>query len=104
MTIESLMNAMVCTQPDIAHLIGVVSRFLSNPSKEHWVAIKWIFRYLRGTLNLSLKFVDGKLVLVGYIDADIVGDVYSRKSTSGYLISFARGSCVMTITSTEDPY
>ncbi|GJS51130.1 ribonuclease H-like domain-containing protein [Tanacetum coccineum] len=34
--------------PDLAHAVGVVSRFLSNPGKKHWEAIKWIFRYLRG--------------------------------------------------------
>ena len=39
-TIGSLMCAMVCTRPDIAHAISVVSRFLSNPSKEHWTAVK----------------------------------------------------------------
>ena len=33
--IGSLMYAMVCSRPDIAHAVGVVSRFLSNPSKEH---------------------------------------------------------------------
>ena len=31
----SLMYVMVCTRPDIAHVVGVVSRFLSNPSKKH---------------------------------------------------------------------
>jgi len=31
----SLMYAMVCTRPDIAHVVGTVSRFLSNPGKEH---------------------------------------------------------------------
>ena len=39
--VGSLMYAMACTRPDIAHAVGVVSRFLSNPSKEHWAAIKW---------------------------------------------------------------
>ena len=34
--VGSLMYAMVCTRPDIAHAVGVVSRFLSNPGKEHW--------------------------------------------------------------------
>ena len=31
----SLMYAMVCTRPDIAHVIGTVSRFLSNLGREH---------------------------------------------------------------------
>ena len=38
--VESLMYAMVCTRPDITHAVGVVSRFLSNPGKEHWAAVK----------------------------------------------------------------
>ena len=38
--VGSLMYAMVCTRPDIAHAVGVVSRFLSNPGKEHWAAVK----------------------------------------------------------------
>ena len=33
--VGSLMYAMVCTRPDIAHAIGVVSRFLTNPGKEY---------------------------------------------------------------------
>jgi hypothetical protein len=33
--VGSLMYDMVCTMPDIAHYVGVVSRFLSNPSKKH---------------------------------------------------------------------
>ncbi|XP_047331295.1 uncharacterized protein LOC124934840 [Impatiens glandulifera] len=41
-----LMYAMVCTRPDIAHAVGVVSRFLSNPGRKHWEAVKWILRYL----------------------------------------------------------
>ena len=38
--VGSLMYAMVCTRPDIAHRVGVVSRFLSNLGKEHWAAVK----------------------------------------------------------------
>lgn len=90
--VGSLMYAMVCTRPDLAHAVGVVSRFLSNPGKEHWAAVKWIFRYLRGTSKLCLCFGDDKPVLVGYTDADMAGDIDSRKSTSGYLITFAGGA------------
>nr|GFC66172.1 retrovirus-related Pol polyprotein from transposon TNT 1-94 [Tanacetum cinerariifolium] len=45
--VGSLMYAMVCTRPDLAHAFGVVSWFLSNPGKKYWEAVKWIFRYLR---------------------------------------------------------
>jgi hypothetical protein len=42
--VGSLMYAMVCTRLDIAHAVGVVSRYMNNPSKEHWEAVKWILR------------------------------------------------------------
>jgi len=76
-------------RPDIAHAVGVVSRFLSNPGIEHWKVAKWILRYLCGTSNLKLCFGIGKPALCGYTDSDMTGDVDSRKSTSGYLITFA---------------
>jgi len=50
-TVGSLMYAMVCTKPDIAHAVGVVRRYMKNIGKEHWMAVKWILRYLRGTTN-----------------------------------------------------
>lgn len=90
--VGSLMYAMVCTRPDIAHAVGVVSRFMSNPGREHWEAVKWILRYLRGTSDLRLSFGSDKPVLVGYTDSDMAGDVDSRKSTSGYLITLSGGA------------
>ena len=41
-----LMYEMVFTRPYIAHIVGVLSRFISNPGKEHWIAVKRVFRYL----------------------------------------------------------
>jgi len=46
-------------------------------------------RYLRGTTNLGLMFGGKKHVLVGFTDADIVGDVDSQKSTLSYMVNFA---------------
>ncbi|RVW95191.1 Retrovirus-related Pol polyprotein from transposon TNT 1-94 [Vitis vinifera] len=57
--IGSLMYAMVCTRPDIAHAVGVVSRFMSRPGKQHWEAVKWILRYLKGSLDTCLCFTGG---------------------------------------------
>jgi hypothetical protein len=89
--VGSLMYAMVCTRPDIAHAVSVVSRFLPNPGREHWNAVKWIMRYLRGISKLSLSFGSDKPMLVGSTDSDMAGDVDTRKSTLGYLITFSRG-------------
>ncbi|RVW40113.1 Retrovirus-related Pol polyprotein from transposon TNT 1-94 [Vitis vinifera] len=86
--VGSLMYAMVCTRLDIAHVIGVVNRFLSNPGKEQRATVEWILRYLMDTSKTCLCFGTNKPVLVGCIDADMAGDVDSRKSTSAYLITF----------------
>ena len=54
--------------------------------------MKWIFRYLRDSSKLCLTFGVSILVLEGYVDADWAGDLDSRKSTSGYLFTFAGGA------------
>ncbi|KAM1487717.1 hypothetical protein ACFX2I_001756 [Malus domestica] len=90
--VGSIMYAMVCTRPDIAHAVGVVSRFLSNPGKDHWEAVKWILRYLKGTSKMCLCFGGSKPILEGFTDADMGGDLDGRKSTSGYLFTFAGGA------------
>ena len=82
----------IYTRPDLAYVVGTVSRFLSNPGREHWNAVKWIMRYLRGTSNMKLCFGNEKPVLVGYTDSDMAGDIDSRRSTSGYLITYAGGA------------
>ena len=82
---------MICTKQDIAHSIKVVSQFLSNPYKEHWVAVNWILRYLRGTFKVCLCFGNGEPMLDGYTEADITGDTDSKKSTSGFLMTFGKG-------------
>ena len=92
LAVGSLMYVMVCMRPDIVHAIGVVSRFLSNSGKEHWAAVKWIFRYLRGISKTCLCFGTDKPMLVGCINADMVMDVDFKKSTSSYLIIFLRGA------------
>jgi hypothetical protein len=76
--VGSLMYVMVCTRPDIAHVVGVVNWFLFNPSKERWAAVKWIFRYLRGTLRVCLCFDNGKQVLEGFTDANMADYIDSR--------------------------
>jgi hypothetical protein len=90
--VGSLMYDMVCTRPDVAHAVGVVSRFLSNPGKEHWAAMKWILRYLKGTSRVCLCFGNVKQVLERFTDADMASDIDSRKSTSGYLITYSGGA------------
>ena len=79
------MYAMVCTRPDIAHAVGVVSRYMENPGKEHWEAVKWLLRYVRGTSSSSLCFGKVKVNLQGFVDADLGGDLDSSNSIFEYI-------------------
>ncbi|KAL0309050.1 UNVERIFIED_CONTAM: Retrovirus-related Pol polyprotein from transposon TNT 1-94 [Sesamum radiatum] len=82
--VGSLIYAMMCTRPDLCFAVGMVSRYRRNPGPEHWVAVKRILRYLKGTSDLALCYHGGSLRLVGYSDADGSADRDERKSTSGY--------------------
>ena len=90
--VGSLMYSMVYTRPDIGYAVGVVSRFMSNPSKEHWNAVKWILWYLKGTSNMCLRFGSCKPQLDGFTDSDMLADVHTSRSTSGYVMTFAGGA------------
>jgi hypothetical protein len=57
------MYAMVCIRSDIAHAMGVVSRYMKNPGKEHYEEIKCILRYLRSTITRALCFRGSNIVL-----------------------------------------
>ncbi|PKA59147.1 Retrovirus-related Pol polyprotein from transposon TNT 1-94 [Apostasia shenzhenica] len=81
------MYAMVSTRPDIAFAVGVVSRFMANPCSEYWEAVKWLLRYLKGTASIALCYKRDKVILKGYVDADLIGDLDYRKSTSGYVFT-----------------
>ena len=50
----SLMYAMVSTRPDIAYAVGVVSRFMSQPGRNHWAIVQSILRYFNGTKENAL--------------------------------------------------
>ena len=88
----SLMYAMICTRPDIAYAVGVVSRYMYNPGKKHWDAVKSIMRYLNGTRDVRICFGSKEPGVEGYTDADYVGDMDKRRSTSGYVFIFIGGA------------
>jgi hypothetical protein len=84
--IGSLLYAANATRPDIAQAAGAVSRFNTRPNESHLTAVKRIFRYLKGTVDLALKYERKEdAALIGYSDADWAGDQDDRHSTTGNL-------------------
>jgi hypothetical protein len=83
-TIGSLMYAMVCSRPDIAHAVGVVRRYMKNLGKEYWEIVKWILRYFKGTSTHALCFGGSDTILHGYVDSYMEDDKDRRRSTTRY--------------------
>ena len=55
--------------------MGVLSRFMSKPGKEHWTVVKQVFRYLCGTSDYGFCYqgrsgLDIMLDIRGFVDAD----------------------------------
>ena len=85
--VGSLMYAMVCTRPNIAHTVGVFSRYMRHLGIEHCNAVKWILKYLRGTSNKCLHVGGSTTDLQGYVDSNLAGDIDTRQSTIGYVFT-----------------
>jgi hypothetical protein len=98
------------TRPDIAYTVGVLSRFMSQPTDQHLKAAKRVLRYFRGTYNQGILYpckiavrnqgvqtyteADFREVGIGrepalklFSDADLGGDFDKRRSTSGMVVT-----------------
>jgi hypothetical protein len=90
--VGSLLHLARATRPDIAHAVGSVSKFNSEPTEAHLTAVKRIFRYLKGTISLSLHYKTTEEMMFGYSDADWANDLDDRRSTSGNVFIMSGGA------------
>ncbi|KAK1643043.1 hypothetical protein QYE76_060848 [Lolium multiflorum] len=111
--VGSIMYAMLCTRPDIAHAVSLTSRYQSDPGMEHWTAVKNILKYLKRTKDMFLCYGgDQELVVTSYTDASWNTDPDDSKSQSGYVfilngaaVSWASSKqCTVAKSSTESEY
>ncbi|GJZ80200.1 zinc finger, CCHC-type containing protein, partial [Tanacetum coccineum] len=72
--------------------VGRLSRFTSDPSRQHWQAITRVFKYLKGTMNYGLSYVRYPLVSEGYSDASWINHVEDSSSSSGWVFLFGGGA------------
>ncbi|XP_040950124.1 secreted RxLR effector protein 161-like [Gossypium hirsutum] len=86
----SLMYAKVCTRLDVAFAIGLLGRYQSTPSIDHWRAVKKFLRYLKVKMDYMFTYKrSDNLKVIGYFGLDFADCVDSRKSTSSYIFMFA---------------
>jgi hypothetical protein len=91
--IGCLLFLTLATRPDICYSVIKLARFASNPSTDHMIALKNVFRYLKELKKLGLIYEkSSSRYISGYCDADYAGDIGTAKSTSG--LSFYLASCL----------
>jgi hypothetical protein len=101
---------LTATRPDLMYSVCLISRYMEKPTEMHLQAVKKILRYLKGTMELGIRYRrGGEGSLVGFADSDYAGDVDDRKSTSGYVFMLGTGAVswsskkqpVVTLSTTE---
>lgn len=111
--VGSIMYAMVGSRPDLVYAVGLVSRYMGRPSKDHWSAVKWIMRYVKGAASQCLTFTKGSNFLVkGFCDSDYAADIDKSRSISGFVFMVGGNtvswrSCLqraVTLSTTEAEY
>ncbi|GJZ23434.1 retrovirus-related pol polyprotein from transposon TNT 1-94 [Tanacetum coccineum] len=81
--IGSLMY-LTASRPDLVFAVCMCARYQSKPTKKHLEAVKRVFRYLQGSINMGLWYPkDTAMALTAYTDADHAGCQDTRRSTSG---------------------
>ena len=89
----SIMYAMFCSRPDLSYAVSMLSRFMSNPGKKHWFALKRVLRYVKGTVDKGLVYggassgCDEASVIKGFVDSDYAGCLDTRKSLTGFIFT-----------------
>ncbi|GKE48859.1 hypothetical protein Tco_1480117 [Tanacetum coccineum] len=75
---------LTASRPDLVFAVCMCARYQSKPTKKHLDAVKRVFWYLQGTINMGLWYPkDTAMALTAYADADHAGCQDTRRSTSG---------------------
>ena len=84
--IGALMYLANCTRPDIVFAVNLLARYSATPTRRHWVGVKTILRYLRGTQDLGLWFPKNQdPSMVGYVDACYMSNPHNARSQTGFV-------------------
>ena len=84
----------ITSQPDVMQEIGQVEIFQAAQKESHIIVVKIILWYLKRTKEYGFWYPKGKNLLIqAFTDADWVGSIDDRKSTSG--VAFYLGGCLV---------
>ncbi|GKD16157.1 hypothetical protein Tco_1205315 [Tanacetum coccineum] len=81
--IGSLMY-LTSSRPGLVFAVCMCARYQAKPIEKHLHAVKRIFQYLKGTIDIGLWYSKYSCItLTAYADADHAGCQDTRQSTSG---------------------
>jgi hypothetical protein len=88
-----IMYLMVCTRPDIAHAVSVLSRFIATGrhGPQHWKAALRLLGYLKATANYQLVLGGNASQLEGHSDSSWADDIVDRRSSQGFCFNLGSG-------------
>lgn len=89
--IGSLMYLANATRPDIAFTVNFLARKQLSPTTEDWKQVRRVFAYLKGTINLGLRYTSESEDLEAMTDSSC-RDCPGSISTSGYVIKLFNDS------------
>ncbi|GJV70095.1 zinc finger, CCHC-type containing protein [Tanacetum coccineum] len=78
--------------PDIAFIVGKLSRYTSNPGTQYWQAIQRVLKYLTKTMDYRLTYIGYPSVLEGYTDASWISNTEDNSSTSSWVFLLGGGA------------
>ena len=90
--IGSLLYASTTTRPDISAAVSILCRHMQHFSQDHWVALKHLLRYIKGTIHYRIVFsADDDGAMTGYCDASHASDAATLRSRTGYVLMRSNG-------------
>lgn len=110
--VGALMYAMLGTRPDICYAVGVLSQYNNCYGETHWLAVKRVLRYLKGTIHYGITYggaahqratikqstsvssssSSDNAILIGYCDADWGSNIDDRRSITAYVFMIGGGA------------
>lgn len=80
------------TRLDLSYVVSYISCFMTARKAEHWVVVKCILRYVKGSLDFGILYSRSKDPwLIGFTDSNCMKFVDDRKSTSRYVFNLDFG-------------
>ncbi|KAH9670185.1 BED-type domain-containing protein [Citrus sinensis] len=85
---EPTMEELEFYEAIMSDYVFITATIRRNLPKSDVCYVKWIFRYLDGTIDVGLLLKkDCSQQCVGYCDSDFAGDLDKRRSTTGYVFT-----------------